>query len=189
VAPPSIHVSGNLYKWAKGCSPYEIELIHMPDWLLQLILNPKKNNKNKPKNSNEIIEGSRNNTLASVAGSLRYRGFEEENIYEELLKENMQKCNPPLSEEEVRKIAHSIAKYEPSRFKEKNNKNYNNTDLGNAKRLVDSYGKDIRYCIQMKSWLIWDGKKWIIDSGKIFLMRFAKETVENIYNKELKNAG
>jgi hypothetical protein len=30
------------------------------------------------------------------------------------------------------------------------------TDLGNAERLVHNFGRDIRYCHEVKSWVIWD---------------------------------
>ena len=34
------------------------------------------------------------------------------------------------------------------------------TDLGNAERLVDKFGQDVRYCPQMGRWLVWDGTRW-----------------------------
>ncbi len=37
------------------------------------------------------------------------------------------------------------------------------TDAGNGERIVALYGKDIRYCIEMKRWLVWDGKRWAVD--------------------------
>ena len=39
------------------------------------------------------------------------------------------------------------------------------TDAGNGERMVALFGKDIRYCIEMKSWLVWDGKRWAIDAA------------------------
>lgn len=50
-----------------------------------------------------------------------------------------------------------------------------NTDVGNARRLVALFGDRIRYCHPWKSWLCWNGKFWERDnSGQIF--RYAKET-------------
>ena len=34
------------------------------------------------------------------------------------------------------------------------------TDLGNAERLNDAYGPDLRYCFEMGRWLVWDGQRW-----------------------------
>jgi putative DNA primase/helicase len=40
---------------------------------------------------------------------------------------------------------------------------YTFSDLGNARRFVLLHGKDLRYCPDRKSWLIWDGNRWFID--------------------------
>lgn len=55
------------------------------------------------------------------------------------------------------------------------------TDYGNAERLVDRFGDNIRYCHE-QDWLIWTGKRWTEDkTGQ--LMRYAKETVRHIYGE------
>jgi putative DNA primase/helicase len=41
-----------------------------------------------------------------------------------------------------------------------NGRDYHFTDMGNAERLVDLYGKDFRYCYQLKRFFVWDGKRW-----------------------------
>ncbi len=51
-----------------------------------------------------------------------------------------------------------------------------NTDAGNAQRLVALFGADIRYCLSMKAWLIWNGRYWETDEGDIRLMQMAKRT-------------
>jgi P4 family phage/plasmid primase-like protien len=37
------------------------------------------------------------------------------------------------------------------------------TERGNAERLVARHRGDIRYCPQLDKWLVWNGKRWIID--------------------------
>jgi P4 family phage/plasmid primase-like protien len=37
------------------------------------------------------------------------------------------------------------------------------TDSGNGERIVALFGKEMRYCIEMKKWLMWDGQRWAID--------------------------
>jgi P4 family phage/plasmid primase-like protien len=55
------------------------------------------------------------------------------------------------------------------------------TDYGNAERLVDRFGDNIRFCHE-QDWLIWTGKRWTEDkTGQ--LMRYAKETVRHIYGE------
>lgn len=37
------------------------------------------------------------------------------------------------------------------------------TDSGNAERLIARHGGIMRYCVEMKKWLIWDKCRWIVD--------------------------
>lgn len=37
---------------------------------------------------------------------------------------------------------------------------YHLTDIGNAQRLTDQFGPDIRYLPERKQWLVWDGVRW-----------------------------
>jgi len=56
---------------------------------------------------------------------------------------------------------------------------FNNTDLGNAERLVSKYGEDVRYCPQWNTWMYWNGKVWRKDvTGEI--ERKAKQTVKDL---------
>jgi len=40
------------------------------------------------------------------------------------------------------------------------------TDSSNAERLIELYGSDIRYCPAKKEWFVWDGRRWLEDTGK-----------------------
>jgi hypothetical protein len=56
----------------------------------------------------------------------------------------------------------------------------NPTDLGNARRLVQLHGADLRYCHPWKRWFVWDARRWAKDdTGEV--MRRAKDTVRLIY--------
>jgi putative DNA primase/helicase len=37
-------------------------------------------------------------------------------------------------------------------------------DSGNAQRLVELFGNDLRYCHSMRKWLCWDGRRWKVDA-------------------------
>jgi putative DNA primase/helicase len=54
------------------------------------------------------------------------------------------------------------------------------TDLGNARRLVRLHGQDLRYCHPLKSWFVWDGRRWCRDETDEVTRR-AKATVRTIY--------
>lgn len=73
----------------------------------------------------------------------------------------------------------------PSTSKEKKDWTYHFTDLGNAERLVDLHGQDLRYCFPSKRWLVWDGRRWNNDNiGQ--LRNFCKNTIKQIYQEALK---
>jgi hypothetical protein len=123
VMPPSRHVSGRRYKWTPGHRPGEIEPPIAPVWVIELMradarnANGKATNRQAGKHADgeKIREGSRNSTLASLAGSMRRRGMTERSIRAALKEENETRCDPPLDEVEVDGIARSIAGYDPAR--------------------------------------------------------------------------
>jgi putative DNA primase/helicase len=53
------------------------------------------------------------------------------------------------------------------------------TDLGNAERLIDQHGQDIRHCGARGQWIIWDGQRWLPD-GTGHVYRLAKDTARAI---------
>ena len=54
------------------------------------------------------------------------------------------------------------------------------TDLGNAERMVQMCGSNIRFCHALNKFLIWDGKRWSIDDTGV-VNRYAKDTIRNLY--------
>jgi hypothetical protein len=59
----------------------------------------------------EPIREKRNVVLTSVAGSLRDRGLDEDTIHVALLEVNRLRCEPPLEDAEVKRIAESVSRY------------------------------------------------------------------------------
>lgn len=109
VAPPSLHESGRQYAWDVEAHPDDHDLRPLPPTLVALLTSPGP----APKVEGEIREGTRNTTLTSLAGSMRWRGMSQEAIEDALLTENRLRCKPPLSNREVLTIARSVARYEP----------------------------------------------------------------------------
>jgi hypothetical protein len=64
---------------------------------------------------------------------------------------------------------------------------YKLTDLGNAHRLVDRYGADLRWCDVWGKWLVWTGRRWEIDRTRR-VEAMAKEVVRSIYGEAERNA-
>jgi len=61
-----------------------------------------------------ILAGRRNASLTSLAGTMRRRGMSEEAILAALQIDNATRCQTPLPDGELRRIATSVARYPPN---------------------------------------------------------------------------
>ena len=68
-----------------------------------------------PISDGKIPVSSRNATLTSIAGTMRRRGMSAQAIAAALQAENEQRCEEPLDEDEIERIAISVARYEPTK--------------------------------------------------------------------------
>jgi putative DNA primase/helicase len=189
VAPPSVGANGMPYEWI--VSPKEAELAEVPEWLRKLVEAPRGKGPAGPVGE-KIPSGKRNATLASLAGSMRRRGMDEEAIFAALSATNESRCEPALEAEEVRKIAASVGRYAPvgdvvevsfnSHGGPRQSARFNLTDLGNAERFVYRHGENVRFCYPWGKWLVWSGSRWERDeAGRVF--KLAKDTVRGIYGE------
>lgn len=117
ILPPSTHISGNIYKWDAMTDETD-NIAPLPGWLYKE-LTTKKDKRKAPVKDEAIKQGTRNETLFKLASSLRAKGLSEAAVMAALSEENKVKCNPPLSKDEVKKIAESAAVYQPNETKEK----------------------------------------------------------------------
>ncbi len=125
-----------------------------------------------------IPEGTRNNALTRLAGSMRQRGMNEGAISEQLSLVNMTRCEPPLSSGELDVIARSVVRYPPGTTEWDKSM----SDVGNANRFVRDWGENLRYVHGMGKWLHWDTKRWVTDDiGSVIEM--AKKTATGIYEE------
>ena len=159
VAPPSLHASGCRYVWHGTLNPNTVELAPCPGWLVELARKGSEGQTRAPLVEGQIPEGRRNDYLFRNGCAMRRRGTGEEAILAALREENASRCNPPLSDDEVRRIAQSATSYAPG------SATYHRTDLGNAELLVGLFGNLIRYVHPWKRWLIWTGQRWEPDAG------------------------
>lgn len=127
----------------------------------------------------KIVEGKRDSTLASLAGTMRRRGLSEDAIYAALAAENKTSCKPPLADAQVRKIAGSVARYEPATTVSPAPME-DLTDTGNANVFVRLMGDRVRHVAAWDAWLVFDGLRWTRDAthlaeslvGEALLTRF-----------------
>ncbi|HKR61050.1 MAG TPA: phage/plasmid primase, P4 family, partial [Pyrinomonadaceae bacterium] len=110
--------------------------------------------------------GSRNSSLASLAGTLLQTGVPPDALEGMLLEANSTICSPPLQEREVRTIAASISRY-PVR------NGFTLSDLGNAQRFAELYHHDLIYVPELNRWLRWVGTHWrTVDGTEILRCAF-----------------
>ncbi|WBO58048.1 bifunctional DNA primase/polymerase [Acidocella sp. MX-AZ03] len=117
VAAPSIHASGGSYSWVDGFSRDAV--LPAPDWLCALASAKGRAGQAKmaaapAKAGESISEGGRNDTLFRIGCGMRSKGEEADEILAQLLEINAARCEPPLGEEEIARIAQSAACYEPA---------------------------------------------------------------------------
>lgn len=117
IAPPSV-VDGAPYAYLRG--PVAVSACRTPpDWVvdrLRAVYGAPRSSiaATAEEPATRIAEGRRNDVLTRMAGRLRHAGFGGEAIYAALAAENAAVCDPPLSDDEVRTIAHSVSRYEPN---------------------------------------------------------------------------
>ncbi len=113
VAPPSIHPSGRYYEWKAARGPDEVMPTAMPTWLLELAASEGEHKGHPLSHWRALVregvaEGERNNTIASLAGHLLWRGVDAQVALDLLLCWNRVKCRPPLPDDEVAAVVQSI---------------------------------------------------------------------------------
>jgi hypothetical protein len=116
VAPPSLHVSGNRYTWARGRALSDIPVAPMPGWLLVATRSRSDiRGDAAPAASwralvrDGVGEGARNATIARLTGHLLRRYIDPEVTLELLQVWNAVRCRPPLDDREVEAIVDRIA--------------------------------------------------------------------------------
>ena len=115
VAPPSIHPeTGRAYEWDGLVEIEQASIAAAPAWLLELL----KREVSGARRAATVLpagisEGARNDTLFRAASRLRRSGWSADEIFATLRATNQNRCRPPLTETEVRRIADSAAKYTP----------------------------------------------------------------------------
>lgn len=114
VAAPSIHQTGTQYAWENS----EQAIAELPDWLQARMAEgakPSRAESSAIASIPEVIpEGIRNHTLYRLGCSLRGQlAMDYTEISQRLLLYNQAKCIPPLSEDEVLRIAASSCAFAP----------------------------------------------------------------------------
>lgn len=120
IVPPSVHPSGNPYRWKPGRGPGEIEPAPLPVWLEvpRFAIDGLQGHPLaywRALVHEGVKEGRRNATVASFAGHLLWHGVDPDVIMELLLAWNRVRCSPPLDDDEVIRTVRSIERTHKAR--------------------------------------------------------------------------
>lgn len=173
VAPPSVHSSGSRYEWVEESGPAAATpLAGIPDWLHDLLRKDgQPSGVQHADDTPDIIpEGSRNAELFRLASSLRAKGLSVAEITAAMMQINEDRCDPPLSAEEVETICKSVCRYERGTATRRywdgeSVKPPDFSDAGNAEVFTRVYRDELIYTDSL-GWLFWDGMKWQRDDHK-----------------------
>jgi hypothetical protein len=112
IAPPSVHPSGRAYTWSVDAAD---DFAEAPDWLHSLIGANTNGKAGKPLEhwhrvlTQQIRNGERNTTLASIAGKLLHAGLTDGFLLYDLITcVNIARCEQPLPAGEVEAIVISV---------------------------------------------------------------------------------
>lgn len=199
LVPPSLTSDGQ-YTWEVSGHPQDREPGPLPGSLKALIDATKvradvweaaaKAGECQEQDLGPISQGQRNQTLTSLAGSMRRRGMSRDAIWAALLTENASRCVPPLPDDEVAAIADSVSRYTPTApaaalpttpaqpqnayqaktLLEKKLLWEPSDDNGHAQCLFFIHGAEYRYC-DAYGWLYYNGKYWETESAEAKLDR------------------
>ena len=128
-----------------------------------------------------IPTGQRRPALTRIAGAYRAGGIDVEAAVIALTAWAEKALKEPLPEEEIKKTVRGIYERYGIRIPPLD-EDVHETDMGNAGRLVQRHGQELRYCYPQTKWYAWDGTRWAQDdTGEVH--RRAKETVRAIYRE------
>jgi hypothetical protein len=128
VAPSTVLVphagcdhGGGQYVWMAESAPHEIALADAPPWLLAALSDERPAGEARPADewaalvSDGAPEGSRNDSVARLAGYLLRRRPAPRVVLELIRAWNESRCRPPLSEDEILRTVDSICRAEAER--------------------------------------------------------------------------
>lgn len=174
ILAPSLHASGVRYDWQNWADPDDNPIIALPPDSLVLSITQKgptgDSDFDLPDDDLFIqgtAEGLRNETIFRWACSFRRRnGDSSKNIAWMVIQRAAAACSPPYPEEEARTCLESAWSQDHSDEERPlrmlgvgAGELHDLTDLGNAKRLADHYGSDIKYVVGW-GWMKWGGGRW-----------------------------
>jgi hypothetical protein len=114
VLPPSVHPTGEPYRWEDGHAPWEITLATVPAAVVDYFASRPNGAGHPAPAGGAIPEKQRHINLVRIAGAMRRHGLTGDEILAALVRVN-ERCDPRLQLEELRELAEDIGhRYQPA---------------------------------------------------------------------------
>lgn len=196
VVAPSRTAAGS-YTWEVSAHPDDHQESTLPRELSDLLTQTGQDdiwdraaNPEQPTNGHqvpdEIDQGQRNVTLTSLAGSMRRRGADAEEILAALRVANQKRGNPPLPDDELVAIAESMERYRPDDLPATEAPTGSGpqsillradaSDEGNARCVQALHTGEFLHCDAF-GWLAYTGTHWDRDLAESMLDRAIVDTL------------
>ena len=184
ILSPGAHISGGQYQWLNWGQP----LAPLPDDLTTSIkTTPSGSGRDLPPTDDilkGVPEGKRDDVLFRACCRWRRQLGNNYEAVRTLALATAQNCDPPFPADQAQKCVDSAFKQDhadPStqvkRAGEEGDGFHPLTDLGNARRFVDTYGEDVIY-VEGWGWLIWTATGWSRDGmGTVAMMSHSISTI------------
>ena len=156
--------------------PREIAIEPCPDWIVSRLIN-KAIAKQYPVGDRiglEVHQGARHQTVLSMAGAMRRIGMTPVEMMASLLAvrdHRFDSGNHLVTDDEIEDVITWV---------NQKHRYYPLTDLGNAERFIELFGSKVRFCYELDSWFVWDGRRWK-DRADAELMKMAHTAVRSMF--------
>ena len=117
VSPPSLHESGNLYKWKARYGIEDLEIPVAAPWVIEMLKAPAATSEKTVCHGDTFIEeGARDLYLISYCGQKIAQGLTTEEVWLLVGARNEEVCRPPFPEDELLHLLdHAVKKYRETR--------------------------------------------------------------------------
>jgi putative DNA primase/helicase len=183
VIPPSLHPSGKLYSWVRA--PWENAIEDAPEWLMDIITANVENEHTQI--SEKLVEGNRNNSMFHQALTLFRQGATSEFVYATLITWRNSSDAMNLSDDEVAAVVKSANRKHENEKDKLVKIDSAKTDYDNAALLIKEYG-DVIIHVNGLGWFVYDGHRWVPDSGDAMIMSSAISVMKALRDKALNEA-
>ena len=167
VVPPSKTKAGYVF----DNSPRDTEIQPMPKWLLDAIEKRSATASKGAGSEGPVPQGERHQRTQNIIMPMYDAGLDRDTILTVVMANRDLNYADGYTDEEIEQQVE---------WAFKKDKNYKNTDMGNAERFTNDHMQHARYVHQWGTWILWDGRRWRQDEENR-IQHLARDSIRKIY--------